>query len=254
MKQIHAIFFDIDGTLLKLKSNRIDEITLKAISKAQQNGYKVAIASSRPLTTINDIENIWDIQWDGIVAGSGTMIYDKNMNVLKNHTLPKNTLAKIFQIAKENNIAMYTCGKESFFTEWNDLTKWLKETYHVKSNLVHPYKNETVQLLTLLSEDRNQIYELYKNIKDIRVVRSGPYNNDIFPANINKCTGIHELMEKWNFNLQDYMCFGDTQGDHDMILDSNIGIAMASGMKETKKIADYVCHDIYDGLKYYKVI
>lgn len=44
-------------------------------------------------------------------------------------------------------------------------------------------------------------------------------------------------MEKWSLNLQDYMCFGETQGDHDMIIDSNIVIAMVSDMEETKKIS-----------------
>lgn len=61
-------------------------------------------------------------------------------------------------------------------------------------------------------------------------------------------------MEKWGLNQQNYMCFGDTQGDYEMIMDSNIGIVMASGMKETKEIADYVCQDIEDGLSHFKII
>lgn len=254
MKPIQAIFFDIDGTLVKFKSNKIDSQTMKAIIKAQQNGYKIALATSRPLTIINDLENIWDVSWNGIIAGSGTMVYDENRSIYKNHTFPKEVQKKIFQIAKDNDIAMYTCGKESFFTDWNELTKWLKETYHVKSDIVHPYTNETVQLMTLLSQDTNKIYELYKNFPEIRIVKGGPYNHDIFPAKINKCSGIHELMDKWDLNQQDYMCFRDTQGDHDMILDSNLGIAMASGMSETKKLADYVCQDIDEGLKHFHII
>ena len=72
----------------------------------------------------------------------------------------------------------------------------VKKTYHVESDIVHPYANETVQLLTLLSKDCNQIYHLYKNIKDIRIVKGGLYNCDIFPAKTNKCTGIYELMQQ----------------------------------------------------------
>lgn len=254
MSQIQAIFFDIDGTLVPFKSNKIEESTLKAIQKAKENGYKIALATSRPLSIINDIENVWNIHWDGIVAGSGTMIYDEKREVFKDHMLSKDTLRKIFQIANDYDIAIYTCGDQSFFTKWNDLTKWLKSTYHVSTNQVHPYNGEAVQLITLLSSNRKELYSIFHNINGIRLVKGGPYNSDIFPTHINKCTGIHELMEKWGLNQQNYMCFGDTQGDYEMIMDSNIGIVMASGMKETKEIADYVCQDIEDGLSHFKII
>lgn len=63
MKKIKALFFDIDGTIVEFQSNRIRKEVVQAISKAHENGYKVGIASSRPLPIINDIENIWEIPW-----------------------------------------------------------------------------------------------------------------------------------------------------------------------------------------------
>ena len=83
MEEIKALFFDIDGTIVEFQSNRIRKEVVQAISKAHENGYKVGIASSRPLTIINDIENIWEIPWDGIVAGSGTIVYDQNKEIYK---------------------------------------------------------------------------------------------------------------------------------------------------------------------------
>lgn len=254
MSQIQAIFFDIDGTLVPFKSKRVEEATVNSIKKVKEKGYKIALATSRPLSIINDLENIWDIDWDGIVAGSGTMIYDEKKKIYKNHTLSKEILKQVFQIANEHNIAVYTCGEESFFTKWNELTKWLKDTYHVSSDKVHPYYGESVQLITLLTKNRDELLTLYQQFDEIRLIKGGPYNNDIFPANINKCTGIHELMEKWGLNQQNYMCFGDTQGDYEMIIDSSIGIVMASGMEETKEVADYVCRDIEDGLNHFHII
>lgn len=254
MKQIQALFFDIDGTLLEFGKNRIQDSVVESIQAAQKKGYKIALASSRPLTIINDVENIWDIHWDGIVAGSGTLIYDENKTIYKDHSLSKETLKQIFQLAKDNNIAVYTCGKESFFTNWNSLTQWLQKTYHVTSNIVHPYQNESVQLITLLSSDYNALLNTFKDVSGIRLVKGGPHNADIFPAQINKCTGIHELMKKWNLAKQNYMCFGDTCGDHDMILDAHIGIAMKNGMEETKQIADYVCQSIPEGLIHFHIL
>lgn len=96
MEEIKALFFDIDGTIVEFQSNRIRKEVVQAISKAHENGYKVGIASSRPLTIINDIENIWDIPWDGIVAGSGTIVYDQNKEIYKNHSFFKKDLTKDF--------------------------------------------------------------------------------------------------------------------------------------------------------------
>ena len=118
MEEIKALFFDIDGTIVEFQSNRIRKEVVQAISKAHENGYKVGIASSRPLTIINDIENIWEIPWDGIVAGSGTIVYDQNKEIYKNHSFSKKTLQKIFAIAQENDIAMYVCGEEAYFTNY----------------------------------------------------------------------------------------------------------------------------------------
>ena len=73
--------------------------------------------------------DIWEIPWDGIVAGSGTIVYDQNKEIYKNHSFSKKTLQKIFAIAQENDIAMYVCGEEAYFTKWNTFTQWLKKTY-----------------------------------------------------------------------------------------------------------------------------
>lgn len=254
MEEIKALFFDIDGTIVEFQSNRIRKEVVQAISKAHENGYKVGIASSRPLTIINDIENIWNIPWDGIVAGSGTIVYDQNKEIYKNHSFSKKTLQKIFAIAQENDIAMYVCGEEAYFTKWNTFTQWLKKTYHVQSNTIHPYQGEFVQLLTLLSDNPNQLRQLYASLDETRIVKAGLYNSDIFPKSINKCSGIHELMDLWHFPNQAYMCFGDTPGDHDMIIDATIGIAMNSGLEETKQLADYVCQDIPEALKHFQII
>lgn len=89
MKQIQAIFIDIDETLLEFGKNHIQNSVIESIQSIQTKGYKIGLASSRPLTLINDVENIWDIQWDGIVAGKGTLVYDENKNIYKDNSLSK---------------------------------------------------------------------------------------------------------------------------------------------------------------------
>lgn len=254
MNTIKALFFDIDGTLIPFGENTIDQKIIDAINEVKKKGYKVGIATSRPMTLIKAAKNIFDVEWDAFVAGSGTKLFDQDLNLYKDHSLDINLQKELFKIASDHNIAVYTCGEESYFTEMNEYAKWLKETYHVDSNTVHPFDGNSIQLLTLLGPNQDEIKDLYKSYKEIRFVVGGKYNLDIFPTNHNKKTGIHEFMKDWGFNPQDYMSFGDTQGDYEMLIDANVGIAMPNATEDTKEVADYVCQDIPEALKKYNIL
>ncbi len=254
MKEIKTIFFDIDGTLIPFKETKVPKEVLEAIQMAKKKGYKVGLATSRPMTLIQRAENIFEIEWDGIVASSGTKLYDGQCHLLKEHSLPLSVQESIFHIADQNQIAIYTCGNESYFTKESDIISWFKDTYQLECDSFHPYNHKETELITLLGDNQDWIRKLYSKIEGIRFVKGGTYNLDIFPAQINKMTGIHEFMKSWGFHSQDYLCFGDTQGDHEMILDAQIGIAMPKSSQDTKEIADFVCQDIPSALRHFHII
>jgi HAD superfamily hydrolase (TIGR01484 family) len=65
---IKAVFFDIDGTLISLKTRVIPESTQKAIKNLREQGIKVIVATGR---SINDLDHIKHIEFDGFLTFNG---------------------------------------------------------------------------------------------------------------------------------------------------------------------------------------
>ncbi|MEG0470263.1 MAG: HAD hydrolase family protein, partial [Longicatena sp.] len=47
MKQIKAIFFDVDSTMYSHQNHDLPESTKQALMKLKEKGYKIAVATSR---------------------------------------------------------------------------------------------------------------------------------------------------------------------------------------------------------------
>ena len=55
---IKALFFDIDGTLVSFHTHRIPRSTVESLEKAKKKGLKIFISTGRPLTYINNLDDI----------------------------------------------------------------------------------------------------------------------------------------------------------------------------------------------------
>ena len=59
---VKALFFDIDGTLVSFKTHRIPHSTISAIEQAKARGVRIYISTGRPLSIINNIGEIADLE------------------------------------------------------------------------------------------------------------------------------------------------------------------------------------------------
>ena len=78
------IFFDIDGTLVKLGTTQMSEKTKYALQKCKENGIKIFIATGRPYMWVPK----FDIEFDGIVSFNGQYCIDTNGLIYKNNIDP----------------------------------------------------------------------------------------------------------------------------------------------------------------------
>ena len=84
---IKALFLDIDGTLVSFHTHRIPRSTVESLEKAKKKGLKIFISTGRPLTYINNLDDIKSLI-DGYITTNGAYILvgDK---VIACHTIPK---------------------------------------------------------------------------------------------------------------------------------------------------------------------
>ena len=132
------VAIDLDGTMLN-QYGIITEKTKKAISKAQEKGVEVMIASGRAITSVKRFSK--EINSNKyFISGNGAITYDiKNNKILYENILSKTKALKIIKICEENSIYY------NVYTENGIIAKNLSYNtlYYYKDNLTKPDENRT---------------------------------------------------------------------------------------------------------------
>ena len=76
-KQIKAVFFDVDGTLLSHKLNDVPESTRRALRQLRARGVKTLVATGRHMTEYSLLP-VSDIPFDGYLTLNGNLLLDAN--------------------------------------------------------------------------------------------------------------------------------------------------------------------------------
>ena len=101
---IKALFFDIDGTLVSFHTHRIPRSTVESLEKAKKKGLKIFISTGRPLTYINNLDDIKSLI-DGYITTNGAYILvgDK---VIACHTIPKEDVCAMMKFSDERKLSL----------------------------------------------------------------------------------------------------------------------------------------------------
>ena len=125
-RMIKALFFDIDGTLVSFHTHRIPRSTVESLEKAKKKGLKIFISTGRPLTYINNLDDIKSLI-DGYITTNGAYILvgDK---VIACHTIPKEDVCAMMKFSDERKFPCILVG-ESAALVYNT-TREIEEFFH----------------------------------------------------------------------------------------------------------------------------
>ena len=106
---IKALFFDIDGTLVSFHTHRIPRSTVESLEKAKKKGLKIFISTGRPLTYINNLDDIKSLI-DGYITTNGAYILvgDK---VIACHAIPKEDVCAMMKFSDERKFPCILVGE-----------------------------------------------------------------------------------------------------------------------------------------------
>ncbi len=260
LKNIKIVFIDIDGTLIN-SNKEVTEKTKTAIKNTLDKNIMVVICSGRCLPSALRIREKANAS-KYIITNNGSEIYDCNDDkyIYKN-VLKDDDIAFIWNYCLSNNLG---CILNSRHHQYCNINILLNQPFQVPIQSLEELDNidisqiiiishnlEKIQQLELLINDKLEITNKSKSY-DLKIPDASYYSFDITNKNINKGSGIKQLLNYLNINKENCVGFGN--GINDILLFREVGykVAVANAHEKLKKEADFITQSNNDdGVAYF---
>ena len=207
---IKAIFFDVDGTLVSLRTHAVPQSTQNALARLREKGIKLFVATGRPKVMLPHIQALFP--FDGWVTLNGQYCYCGDQ-VLRSCPMERQAVEELVSAARENSFACMFIEGEEFYTNYID------------------------------SHTRQYLVDLeipVPPVRDITRALDHPDFLDVLPATGGKDKGMDAILDHFGLKPEEAMAFGDGENDLSMLLHAGIGVAMGESGPVLKERADYV--------------
>lgn len=267
------VAIDLDGTMLN-QYGIITEKTKKAISKAQEKGVEVMIASGRAITSVKRFSK--EINSNKyFISGNGAITYDiKNNKILYENILSKTKALKIIKICEENSIYY------NVYTENGIIAKNLSYNtlYYYKDNLTKPDENRThinivenvydyfeqreekILKIMICDEHKTVFNSIVRKLKELseievlevshmsrKIIKQGTdeialeyFYTEVSAKDVDKWNALEEIIGLMNISKEEVVTIGDNANDLKMITNAGLGIAMGESAPYVKQSADII--------------
>lgn len=245
---IKAIFFDIDGTLVSIRTHQIPESTKQALRALRQRGILLFIATGRPPCNITFLKDLIDFTFDGCVTMNGQYCIVGD-TVLRDVPLPADAVRGILPYLEKENISCDFIELDSYFLNLvND--RALAQAAMLKfadpkdrlGDVNRALTHRIYQLSPFITEDEEADFLLH--MPGCKSARWHPTFTDIIPQDGGKPRGMDAVLSHFGLTPGECMAFGDGGNDLDMLRHASIGVAMGNAIERTKNAADYITDDI----------
>ena len=245
---IKAIFFDIDGTLVSLKTHRIPQSAVDAITQAKRQGVKIFISTGRPFPLIDNIGEIRHLV-DGYITTNGAWCFIGD-RVISCSPIPQNDAATMVRLAAEMNFGTLVVGeKDIIMHNDNGASEVFRQLLNVR-NLKSDVPVETVlsqrvlQFTPIISMEQEERLKPY--LPGCESSRWCPDFADFTARGVNKGKGLLAMITGLNISIGETMAFGDGGNDLAIVKTAGVGVAMGNANESLKAVADYVTETVDD--------
>lgn len=207
MEVIRDLFFDVDGTLVNPRTNKLDESTIKTIRQLKQQGYRLHLSTGRSLKSLqSEVKQL--VKWDGYVLNNGQVVLDQNEKPLSLTEIKPDLMREIIEKANALGIAIMLQGER-----WKLVSPHNTAVLEVFSKLdeeplpYEKYQNDITYTFMIFGHD----YSLLDEYPELRYAKGHSSYADVMLDGFNKAIGIEKLQ------IQDYVAFGDSMNDLEML-------------------------------------
>ncbi|WP_326983896.1 Cof-type HAD-IIB family hydrolase [Chryseobacterium sp. MYb264] len=242
---IKAVFFDVDGTLISFKTNKIPESTVNAIKELRKKGIKVIVATGR---SINSLDHIKHIDFDGFITFNGGYCMTTDGNIMFKQAIDSEDIKKLISYSEKSPLSFSLMYENK--VEINDVNPEVAGMYAHLNLPVPPLHDKNnvdidnvLQANIFLGPEDEEVF--MQNVMPNSVAsRWTPLFADVNPGGISKRNGIENFCQHFGIDVSETMAFGDGGNDISMLKFVKIGVAMGNANENVKEIADFTTEEV----------
>lgn len=245
-----VLFFDVDGTLVDPSCNQIPVSTLQTLQELHEQGYLCCISTGRTYANFLTTVAAHAFAWDGYICGNGTEVLDGAGKSIHRECFSNDLVRRVIDTAeKHHHVSLIVTDTGwTLMQQPDDNTRRSLDFLHEPLPEVRDYADEEV-LAMIIFADHGYDYQPYLDLKEVRAIPSYIAYADLILSTVSKAKGIRCFLE--HVHASQYIAFGDSLNDYDMLEHADVSVAMGQGAKAIQEIADVVTKPVdEDGIAY----
>lgn len=259
---IKALFFDIDGTLVSFNTHKVAQSTIEGLNIAKERGIKIFISTGRPLSFINNLEDIEHLI-DGYITTNGSYNF-MGKSVISMHSIPKEEVLTLVDYLNKHEYPAILVGTDNtaVINHKPIVDRIVIDTLNI-TNIDYSITAETVlqqdilQITPFITQEQQDI--IMPQIPHCASERWHPEFIDTVNKQASKGKALSDIVAYNDLLISETMAFGDGGNDISMLLKAGVGVAMGNANDNVKAMANYVTSSvdddgIYKALKHFEVI
>ena len=259
---IKALFFDIDGTLVSFNTHKVAQSTIEGLNIAKERGIKIFISTGRPLSFINNLEDIEHLI-DGYITTNGSYNF-MGKSVISMHSIPKEEVLTLVDYLNKHEYPAILVGTDNtaVINHKPIVDRIVIDTLNI-TNIDFSTTAKTVlqqdilQITPFITQEQQDI--IMPQIPHCASERWHPEFIDTVNKQASKGKALSDIVAYNDLLISETMAFGDGGNDISMLLKAGVGVAMGNANDNVKAMANYVTSStdddgIYKALKQFEVI
>lgn len=249
---IKAAFFDIDGTLVSLKTKVYPPSARTAIAHLREGGVKCFVATGRSKFEIQGEHLLDGIEFDGFLTNNGQDAYDLQGALLYGKPIDPADVTALLDWAEQRGLPCW------MVSDARSIVNFIDDRVLAAMEAIHTAPPPVGDLRTMLDGPVFKIV-LFLNQEEMREpIALAPHSratqwfalgHDIISKDGGKCAAMLDILDRLDIPREASIAFGDSENDLEMIRAAGIGVAMGNATPEIKAAADYITADCdEDGL------
>lgn len=245
-KSIRAAFFDIDGTLVSLKTRVYPPSARDAIARLRARGIACFVATGRSRFEIQEEHLLDGIAFDGILTNNGQDAYDAEGKLLYGHPIDPQDVRAVLDWVDSNNCACWMVSdRQSLLNHLDARVLAAMESIHTAPPPIgdlRPLLDGPVFkiVLFLTPEEMRAPIACAAHTRATQWFAQG---HDLIAKDGGKRTAMLHTLARLGLTAEEAIAFGDSENDLEMLQAAGIGVAMGNATPQIRAAADYITKD-----------